>query len=220
MKDGRPLSPVSFNTYRAYLALFFSFCHKRGWATNNPVAGIDVRKVLTKIPRLMSPADLRTALANASLELRPILAIQALCGLRVAEAARLRWEDVLLKPTGNYIQIGANNAKTARRRLTPIPDGLANYLKRVNQSEGFVCAAAKGSVNSLHLMMTNLRESLPKVSWGRNGLRASALSYRLALTKDAAATAFEMGNSPTVLMRDYRELTTPTQALEWFSVEI
>ena len=218
--SGGCLLATSLNSYRSYLGLFFSFCCKRGWAETNPVDGIRVTKVKTKVPRLMAPSDLRTMLANAPIELRPILSLQALCGLRVAEAARLRWEDVLLKPTGNYVQIGANNAKTARRRLTPMPDGLANYLARVRQPEGFVCASAKGSVNSLQYLMADLRKKLPNVAWARNGLRASALSYRLALTKDAAATAFEMGNSPSVLMRDYRELTTPTQAIEWFSVEV
>ena len=65
-----------------------------------------------------------------------------------------------------------------------------------------------------------MRESLSGVEWGRNALRASALSYRLAQTKDAAATALEMGNSATVLLRDYRELTTPAKAAEWFGVEL
>jgi hypothetical protein len=41
----------------------------------------------------------------------------------------------------------------------------------------------------------------------------------LAETKDAAATALEMGNSPTVLLRDYRELTTEAEAKEWFDVD-
>ena len=218
--SGQSLKATSLNSYRRYLGLFFSFCCKRGWAETNPTEGVRAAKVVTKVPRLMTPADLRTALATAPSELRPILAIQAHCGLRVAEAARLRWEDVLLKPSGNYIQIGANNAKTARRRLTPIPDELASYLEKIQRPEGYVCESAKGSINSLQAMMAGLRSELKGVAWARNGLRASALSYRLALTKDAAATAFEMGNSPAVLMRDYRELTTPSQALEWFSVEL
>jgi hypothetical protein len=50
-------------------------------------------------------------------------------------------------------------------------------------------------------------------------MRASALSYRLAETKDAAATALEMGNSPAVLLRDYRELTTEAEASAWFAVD-
>jgi len=45
------------------------------------------------------------------------------------------------------------------------------------------------------------------------------LSYRLAETKDAAATALEMGNSPAVPLRDYRELTTEAEGKDWFSVD-
>lgn len=64
-----------------------------------------------------------------------------------------------------------------------------------------------------------VKAACPGVKWGSNALRASALSYRLAETKDAAATALEMGNSPAVLLRDYRELTTEAEAQEWFSVD-
>jgi hypothetical protein len=67
--------------------------------------------------------------------------------------------------------------------------------------------------------MKEVRKSLRGLKWGRNALRASALSYRLAETKDAAATALEMGNSPTVLLRDYRELTTADEAENWFSID-
>jgi integrase len=221
VKDGRPLSPVSFNTYRAYLALFFSFCLKRGWATSNPVAGIDARKVLTKVPRLMSASDLRRVLAKCPPELKPALALQAFCGCRVSEVARLRWSDVLIgQGAEGFVQIGAQAAKTSRRRLTPITPLLANYLSKV-RGEGFVYAPGGGRVNSMQFALANLRDSLSgAVAWSRNALRASAVSYRLALTKDAAATALEFGHSQSVLMRDYRELTTPTEAREWFSVEI
>jgi hypothetical protein len=126
----------------------------------------------------------------------------------------------MLSDGGNFIRVSAEAAKTSRRRLTPMPEGLAQYLKAVRKDDGFVYAAGKGSVDSLQKATVTFRRSLLGVAWHRNGLRASALSYRLALTKDAAATAFEMGNSAGVLMRDYRELTTPSVAQEWFSVRL
>ena len=150
--------------------------------------------------------------------LKPVLAIQAFCGLRVAEAARLKWSDVMLSDGGSFIRISAEAAKTSRRRLTPIPEGLVNYLKVVKMDDGYVYAAAKGSVDALQKATVAFRRSLLGVAWHRNALRASALSYRLALTRDAAATAFEMGNSAAILMRDYRELTTPAVAEQWFAV--
>ena len=68
------------------------------------------------------------------------------------------------------------------------------------------------------MALSGVKKACPGVNWASNALRASALSYRLAETKDAAATALEMGNSPTVLLRDYRELTTEAEAKEWFEV--
>ena len=219
-KDGHTLSPVGHNSYRRYLGLMFSFCVKRGWASTNPIVGVRAKKVRTKLPRLLSPDDLRVILGEAPEGLKPVLAIQAFCGLRVAEAARLRWSDILLNESGNYVQIGADVAKTSRRRLTPMSEPLANYLKVVRKDDGHMYAGGKGSVDALQRAMVAFRRSLVGVAWHRNALRASALSYRLALTKDAAATAFEMGNSATILTRFYAETAQLAAAQEWFSVEL
>ena len=217
-RKGQPLSVVAFNTYRRYLSVFCNYCVKSGWMASNPLVGVRPRKLVAAVPRLLSPADLRIILGACPDELKPVIAIQALCGLRVAESARLKWSDVMLSDGGNFIRVSAEAAKTSRRRLTPMPEGLADYLKGARKDDGFVYAAGKGSVDALQKATVTFRRSLVGVAWHRNALRASALSYRLALTKDAAATAFEMGNSAAILMRDYRELTTPTEAELWFSV--
>ena len=217
-REGKPLSVVAFNTYRRYLSVFCNYCVKSGWMASNPLVGVRPRKLVAAVPRLLSPADLRVILGACPDELKPVIAIQALCGLRVAESARLKWSDVMLSDDGNFIRVSAEAAKTSRRRLTPMPEGLAQYLKGARKDDGFVYAAGKGSVDSLQKATVTFRRSLGGVAWHRNALRASALSYRLALTRDAAATAFEMGTGAAILMRDYRELTRPTEAELWFSV--
>ena len=217
-REGEPLTAVAFNTYRRYLSLFFMFCLKRGWVSSNPLMRVNARKVSSKVPRLLSPDDLKGILDACPEEMKPVLAIQAFCGVRVAESARLTWSDLIETKAGCYVQIGADSAKTSRRRLTPVPEGVAAYLRSVRKPAGYVYPAGRGNVNVLQKAIQHFRQSLRQVAWGRNALRASALSYRLALTKDAAATALEMGNSATILMRDYRELTTPAVAKDWFSV--
>jgi integrase len=217
-REGNPLSVVAFNTYRRYLSVFCNYCVKSGWMAGNPLVGVRPRKLVAAVPRLLSPTDLRAILGACPDELKPVVAIQALCGLRVAESARLKWSDVMLSEGGNFIRVSAEAAKTSRRRLTPMPEGLAEYLKGARKDDGFVYAAGKGSVDSLQKATVTFRRSLVGVAWHRNALRASALSYRLALTRDAAATAFEMGNSAAILMRDYRELTTPAVAQVWFGL--
>ena len=56
------------------------------------------------------------------------------------------------------------------------------------------------------------------VDWKANALRHSFISYRLAQTKDVAEIALEAGNSPTMIFRHYRQLTTAVVAKEWFGI--
>jgi len=56
------------------------------------------------------------------------------------------------------------------------------------------------------------------VKWQVNALRHSFISYRVAESKDMAATALEAGNSPKVIFQNYRELVTPAEAKAWFGI--
>ena len=53
--------------------------------------------------------------------------------------------------------------------------------------------------------------------WPNNGLRHSYASYRLAQCQDAAKVALEMGNTPTMIFRHYRELVMPQDAAAWWN---
>jgi hypothetical protein len=56
------------------------------------------------------------------------------------------------------------------------------------------------------------------VTWPQNCLRHSYATYRLAVTHDAARVALEMGNSPTMLFVNYRELVDQHDAKAWFAI--
>jgi len=49
-------------------------------------------------------------------------------------------------------------------------------------------------------------------------LRHSFISCRLATRQDVAQVALEAGNSPAIIFRHYRELTTEAEAAEWFGI--
>jgi integrase len=216
-KDGKALSAVSFNTYRRYLALLFSFCVRRKWARENPVVDVQQRKVRTKIARKLPPGDLRQILAVVGDDLMPAFLLQAYCGIRVSEVARVEWDDLL--PSGN-LQVGSATSKTGKRRLVPIPKAALAYLISVRKKSGAIYSKGNGSrVNALTKALKALRDRAPQIRWEKNALRASALSYRLAETQDAPRTALEMGNTPQVLLQDYRELATPEQARDWFAID-
>ena len=56
------------------------------------------------------------------------------------------------------------------------------------------------------------------IEWPRNVLRHSYISYRIAKVKSADQVALEAGNSPSIIFKHYRELTTEAQADEWFGI--
>ena len=60
--------------------------------------------------------------------------------------------------------------------------------------------------------------ALLKIDWPRNVLRDSFISYRIAIVQSADQVALEAGNSPSIIFKHYRELTTPDVAAKWFSI--
>jgi integrase len=56
----------------------------------------------------------------------PALAIELFAGLRTAEVARLRWEDVDFKQ--RHVAVLAGDAKTAGLRLVPMTNNLVEWL--------------------------------------------------------------------------------------------
>ena len=65
--------------------------------------------------------------------------------------------------------------------------------------------------------ITALAKSLG-IPWPRNVLCHSFISYRIAILKSADRVALEAGNSPAIIVRHYRELTTEETAKEWFGM--
>jgi site-specific recombinase XerD len=236
--ESSKMADVTFNTKLRYLRSFFAFCLKKKYAKENPAIELDPKKVTSAVPRLLSPSDLRVILAASDEVIRPALVLQAFCGVRSAELARVEWKDIL---QSGHLQIGADKAKTAKRRLTPIPSTALRYLLSARKASGAIFPAPKVEAwvkelkeagdapsasevegrrtDALNVALHSVKAACPGIKWENNAMRASALSYRLAETKDAAATALEMGNSPAVLLRDYRELTTEEEASAWFAVD-
>jgi hypothetical protein len=56
------------------------------------------------------------------------------------------------------------------------------------------------------------------IEWPPNVLRHSFISYRIAIVQSADQVALEAGNSPSIIFKHYRELTTPEVAEKWFAI--
>ncbi len=158
---------------------------------------------------VFTPKQMEKILHAAPPHLIPILAIGAFSGIRMAELNRLSWSALDLER--GFIELRADQAKTASRRLVPITDNLRAWIEPLPR---------KGKVvrtTLLHREVTALARAL-KLEWPRNVLRHSYISYRIATVKSADQVALEAGNSPSAIFKNYRELATEEQANEWFGI--
>lgn len=110
------------------------------------------------------------------------------------------------------LTIRAGQAKTASRRIVPVSDNLAAWLAPHRVASGPIDSAVEP-----YRRATALARELG-IRWPQNVLRHSFISYRLALVKNVQQVALEAGNSPAIIFKHYRELTTEDQAGEWFGI--
>ena len=209
------LSPRSFNNHVLLLQTFFRFCQARGWLSRDAdlLGSVERRRNASHDIEIFSVAEMRKILAVAQSRVATCIAIQGFAGVRTAELLRLDWTD--LERRAGYIEISASKAKTASRRLVPISENLSKWLVvHGPRSEGRIWPVTASEYYD-RLAAT---AKMAGMNWRANALRHSFISYRLAQTKDIAATALEAGNSPKMIFAHYRELCTESEARGWFGL--
>ena len=220
------VSPRSKNNARATVGAFFKFCKERGWLPRDHEGVSLVQKFKEKTTdiTIYSPWEVTQFLRFARTELVPFVAIGAFAGLRTAEIERLDWTEVHMKD--RFIEIKASKAKTASRRIVPISNNLAKWLKDHVQEHGRVVPFENMSkqigwlVEDTNAGLKKAAEEAGKdpekartVKWKKNALRHSYISYRVAEIEDVAKVALEAGNSPQMIFQHYRELVQPKEAI-------
>ncbi len=128
----------SKNNTRATIGAFFKFCKEQGWLPRDH-EGIELvskfKEPVTDIT-IFTPWEVTQFLTRAREKMIPFLAIGAFAGLRSAEIERLDWNEVHV--ADKFIEVKAQKAKTASRRIVPISDNLAAWLKERVKTTGSV----------------------------------------------------------------------------------
>ena len=113
----------------------------------------------------------------------PALAIGLFCGLRTAEVARLRWEDVDFGQL--HVAVRAEDAKTASRRLVPLSDNALDWLLPLR-------GGPKARVYPKRVTEAAQASRVRRIA---NGARHSWVTYKVAHSGDVARTASEAENA-------------------------
>jgi integrase len=226
------LSPATVNGFRRDIHTFFEWASARGLSSSNPAAKATTFKNPPGKIGILTPEDAAILLRACHPAILPGVVIGMFCGLRQAEITRLDWRAVDL-PSG-ILTVGAEIAKTSSRRTVEIPDNARALMEPYARESGPVWPASeearnlwnlarieagfgpffstKAAVNQAQAGRVDLRP------WPDNALRHSAISYRLALTRDLPRVATEAGNSPAIVQRHYAELVKPVAAKRFFGI--
>jgi integrase len=209
---GLDIAAVTRNSMLRCVKVLFSFARTQNYLPEERATAVDqiqLVRVKSDDVTIFTPETMAKILHAAPPALIPILAIGAFSGIRMAELNRLDWSAVDLDR--RIIEIRAGQAKTASRRIIPIPDNLDAWLRPLTRKGKVVYA------KELQTHVPALCRALG-LEWPRNVLRHSYISYRIAQVKSADQVALEAGNSPSIIFKHYRELTTEDQADAWFGI--
>ena len=209
-----PGSPKSRANYRANIGVLFSYAARRRMIDSNPILHTARPKLPDKPPEIFAVDELRSLLEAArrtAPDVLPMLAIAAFSGLRDAEIKRLDWSEVNQKRA--HIEVKAQKAKSARRRIVEMQPNLREWLRPYTEMTGAVVPA------NWRKKLDSVRRAARLARWPNNGLRHSYASYRVAAIHDAPRVASELGHtSPKMLYSTYRELVVPEEAERYWKI--
>ena len=206
------LSMRSRKNYRTALHTLVSYAKKRGYLPRewHQLDAVADPKLTTGKIEIFTPHELELVLEAAPDNFRPFLVIAAFAGIRGAELERMTWADVNWEKS--FFNLRADITKTGRKRQVPMLPNLRQWLRPYLQAHGPVCP-----ISNYPNAITKLVAQVG-VSWKRNGLRHSFISYRVAATDNEAQVALEAGNSVAMIHKNYLELVSKSDAEAWFAI--
>jgi len=192
-----PVSSRTRQNVRGGLVTLFAFARSRHYLPRDRATAADLStrvKARTGEIEIFTPVEMRKLLNAASEAALPLIAIGGFAGLRTAEIARLDWAEVNF--SDGHIVVSAAKSKTASRRIVPMPENLQKWLAPYRGMKGTVLPIEHFNTCC---KLENETAEAAKVKWRHNGLRHSAISYRVAQCGDVARVSLEAGNSPQMI---------------------
>ena len=116
-----------------------------------------------------------------------------------------------------YITLGASQTKTASARTVAIRPNLRAILDRHPVRESVTQGLSPDRFRKVLVAVVKASG----IQWTQDVLRHSFASYAYELSRDAPATAYEMGHRGTdIFFRHYRGLVPPGSGNAFFSLTI
>ena len=209
-------SPRSRNNHRNAIVSLFNFAKAAGYLNRDKSTAAEhsaLAKAKRKAISFFTPQEMASLLGSDDKVIRPMFVLGGFCGLRTAEILRLSWEDIRWAESSIVISEDVSkDGEARRRRIAPFTAPAAAWLAGWKNK--------KGRVLPLDQPEHRVKEACKAtgVTWKKNGLRHSFITYRVATEKDFVRVAYEAGNSPNMIRSNYDAVATEQEGKLWFAV--
>jgi integrase len=211
-KLGESFSAQSVKNFRRVVHGLFTHAVHQGWIQENPAHAALNPKVAHQEIEIYTPKEAASMLKNCADDAIPSLVLSLFCGLRTAEIGALTWGRIDL----NQGHIRLLRTKTGRPRIVPIATNALAWLKPHKLADDEL-VFPRGE-RMLNQRWADARKAAGILAAKDNAGRHSFGSYRVATTQNVAQVALEMGNSPDVIQKHYREIVTPSDAKKFWKI--
>ena len=208
-KNNKPISPKTMGHYRGALELFFKFCVRRDFISNNPMDKIsheDLPAVQSKAPGFLSveqTVEFFNMLKKRYPQHVKFYAIAMFAGIRIEETSKLKPADVDL--ARKHIIISADVSKTGKPEiLEDFEPGFWAWIKSEKKSP--ILRPGNKVRNRFDRYLTF---KLP-----HNFARHSFATYHYSLYLDARRTCAITRHSEDMLKRHYLGARVPKKEAE------
>lgn len=182
---------------RMVLSGVFSTAMKRGWCDVNPVARVEVPRVVEQRIEILQPNEIERLVETARHyhggACLAAVGMMLYAGIRPHEVARLSWDQVDLE--GGSIAILPQHSKTGGARSVTIHPPLRRLLAS--------CTAATGRICPPQWLWhwRRLRRSAGFTRWVPDVLRHTFASYHLRHFRSYSELQYETGHRDSSLLR-------------------
>lgn len=199
------------------LSALFAFCVRRGWLLHNPCDRLEKIRIDPKPPFILTVQQCSTLMSYVRHHKPNELAFFTLAlfaGVRPEELERITWDAIRFEPQGVTVIIDAAASKVRRRRIIGLEPNACAWmaLARARQARLPVRRMTR------RRYLDHIERVLGFATWPQDCLRHSAASYLMAKHRDAGRVADMLGNSPSILLRHYRQLVSNDDSDRFWSI--
>ena len=191
----------SKSTWKNRCSAFFSWMARNSYCENNLAEKLQTPILDRKLPHILTVDQCRTLLAQCPANSLPGLILMLFGGIRPFEAKQITQPAISFDR--RTITIDGTIAKTRSFRTVTMSDNTIEWLQYCKKHDMRLPISP-----ALKQVTEQFGVILKYKTWPRDCLRHTAASYMLQRDKSAEKVALELGNSPQILHRHYKNLVS------------